>query len=74
MGCGCNKRKVVPTLPAADGSVSTAALSAEAKTYDVVDSEGAVVASTTNIVFARVEARRTGGTVVPRTATSASSA
>lgn len=73
MGCGCSKRKVVPTLPASNGSTTSIA-SVEPKTYDVVDSEGAVVASTTNIVFARVEARRTGGTVVPRTTTSASSA
>lgn len=73
MGCGCGKKaKAVPTLPSS--APQNAALSAEPKTYDVLDSEGAVVASTTNLVFARVEARRTGGTVVPRSTTSVSQA
>lgn len=71
MGCGCNKAKVVPTLPR---SASNPLQSANPKTYDVLDSEGALVASTSNLVFARVEARRVGGTVVPSTTTSAPSA
>lgn len=67
MGCGCGqKKKVVPTLP----SSSATALSAEPRTYDVIGTEGTVVASTSNVVFARVEARRTGGTVVLRETTS----
>lgn len=70
MGCGCNKTKMVPTLP---GGASNP-LQAAPKSYDVLDGGGAVVASTTNLVFARVEARRVGGTVVPSTATSASPA
>lgn len=70
MGCGCGKKKVVPTLPASSSNPVTAG----SKTYDVHDSNGAVVASTTNLVFARVEARRVGGTVVPSTTTSATSA
>lgn len=69
MGCGCGKKKVVPTLPASTSNPAT--LASAAKTYDVLDGEGAVVASTTNLVFARVEARRTGGTVVPRSTTPA---
>lgn len=66
MGCNCGKKKKVPVL--ATGA-STPVLQ-DAKTYDVVGSDGAVVASTTNLVFARVEARRAGGTVVPRSTTS----
>lgn len=73
MGCGCNKKKVVPSLPSSSGQTTTA-LSVEPKTYDVIDTEGAVVASTTNLVFARVEARRTGGTVVLRETASVSQA
>jgi len=73
MGCGCGKKKVVPSLPSSSGAPS-APLAMAPKTYDVLDTEGAVVASTTNLVFARVEARRVGGTVVPSTTTSASSA
>ncbi len=34
--------------------------------YDVIGGDGTVVASTTNPVLARVESRRTGGTVVLR--------
>lgn len=72
MGCGCRKSKVVPSLPSSE-STTTSAMSAEPNTYDVIDTEGAVVASTSNIVFARVEARRTGGTVVLRETTSTTS-
>lgn len=72
MGCGCNKKKaMVPTLSSA-ASISPTMV--EPKTYDVFDTDGALVASTTNLVFARVEARRTGGTVVLRETTSAQSA
>lgn len=68
MGCGCNKKKVVPSLPSSSGALTT--MSVEPRTYDVINTEGAIVASTTNLVFARVEARRTGGTVVLRETTS----
>lgn len=72
MGCGCGGKKAVqPTLPA---SSAAAPQSAAAVTYDVFDSAGDLVASSTNIVFARVEARRTGGTVIPRQTASAQSA
>lgn len=66
MGCGCGKKKTVVSAPLSSG----APVSAEPRTYDVIGADGAVVASSTNPVLARVEARRTGGTVVLRSTAS----
>lgn len=72
MGCNCGKKKkTVPTITASGATVMTAV---PTKSYDVVDGDGGVVASTTNLVFARVEARRVGGTVVPSSTASVSQA
>lgn len=70
MGCGCNKRGVVQSPPAslsATQAVAAAKMSGNVQMHDVHDSDGALVASFTNIVTARSEARRVGGTVVPST-------
>lgn len=62
MGCGCNKAKssVIPAAASASSSSSVVL-------FDVSDVDGSIVASYESIVLARSEARRIGGTVVPRT-------
>lgn len=67
MGCNCGKKKKVPVIASSGATVMTTVAT---KSYDVLDGDGSIVASTTNLVFARVEARRVGGTVVPSTTTS----
>lgn len=64
MGCGCGgKSKVVqPIRPQA----STSPQASTAVMYDVVGGDGTVALSSNNITFARAEARKIGGTVVPR--------
>lgn len=68
MGCGCNKNKTA-SLPASRLLSADAAAQAVARsgsvTYDVFSPEGALLASFSNPVTARAEARRTGGTAVP---------
>lgn len=71
MGCGCGGKKTVVSPPSNRSSVSQPS---QPRVYDVFDGEGALVASATNPVLARVEARRVGGTVVQREPASASQA
>lgn len=69
MGCGCSKRGTVQSPPAAmsaNQAVSAAKTNGNVQMHDVHDASGALVASFSNIVTARAEARRVGGTVVPR--------
>lgn len=63
MGCNCGKNKKVAAaaVPSIPGTAPRATV-----TYDVTGKDGAIIASTTNVVFARSEARRSGGTYKPR--------
>ncbi len=77
MSCGCNKTKTVqaPPTPGATAAVAAARAAQSVLVYDVFDGTGALVASFSNPVMARAEARRvTGGTTVPRTTTTPTSA
>lgn len=75
MGCGCGKKNSVVRPPSAaqvaasqaDGHAAavSAAMTSVMK-FDVRDAEGALVASFTNPVTARAEARRVNGNVLPR--------
>lgn len=70
MGCGCSKNKTA-SLPAsrvitADTATHAVARSTNVVEYDVFDGKGSLIASYSNPVTARAEARRTGGTTVPR--------
>lgn len=65
MGCGCGGAKRTVKAVAPSGASTSPA--AGAKMFDVFTSDGTLVASSQNPTFARIEARRTGGTVVPRT-------
>jgi hypothetical protein len=66
MPCGCNKSRSVVSPP----TERTASLQTQQQTspvmYDVYDGDGALVASFSNPVSARSEARRTSGNMVPR--------
>lgn len=67
--CGCRKNKGVQAPPAArtpGEAVQRAKSSGSVQMYDVLDGSGALVASYTNPVASRAEARRVGGTSVPR--------
>lgn len=72
MGCGCGKKSTVVAPPAAsaNGRVAAAVKSGSVIMHDVYSGEGALVASFSNPVTARAEARRVGGTVVPRNSNS----
>lgn len=72
MGCGCSKRGKVQSPPAARSAadvVAAAKNTGNVQMHDVHDAGGALVASFSNIVTARAEARRVGGTVVPNSGT-----
>jgi hypothetical protein len=71
MGCGCSKKKASVVLPSGSPVLSAedaarVMASGAAVKYDVYTEGGALVASYTNPVTARSEARRIGGTSVPR--------
>jgi hypothetical protein len=73
MGCGCGGAK--RTVLAAPKEQTRTASTSAPTVYDVIGPDGStLVASATNPVLARAEARRSGGTVVPRQATPATSA
>lgn len=63
MGCGCGGNKV--SRPA--GTSGVIAGNVPAPMFDVQDAAGAIVASYSNPVTARSEARRVGGVVVDST-------
>lgn len=73
MGCGCGGKSKVTKVSSPSGA-SAVVTAGGAKIYDVIGVDGSLVASSANPTFARIEARRTGGTVVPRQATSVSPA
>ena len=70
MGCGCNKKRNVVAATSSERGTATLAPTVARKSastmYDVFNGEGALVASYSNPVTARAEARRSGGNVVPR--------
>lgn len=70
MGCGCGGGKRTVVAP----RTTSATLPPAPIVFDVIGADGTLVASATNPVLARAEARRSGGTVVPRQATPATSA
>lgn len=70
MACGCQKRKNVQSPPGAAKAAAPVAARSSKKPVvmnDVFGPDGALVASFSNLVTARAEARRVGGNVVPRT-------
>ena len=67
MGCGCNKSRTVAPPPSAQTMAALQPQQTSPVMYDVFDGEGSLVASYTNPVTARAEARRSGGNMVPRT-------
>lgn len=64
MGCGCNKTKTLQQPPTDTSTTSKTAM------FDVYDAGGTLIASYSNPVTARAEARRSLGTVVPSTSDS----
>lgn len=71
MGCGCGKAKAAVRIPSATGA--PVAVAPAPVLMDVHAADGSLVASYSNPVTARAEARRVGGTVVPRSSTNAPS-
>lgn len=72
MGCGCNKRKnTVQAAPTATQRVQAAKTNGDQQMVDVFNSDGGLVASYSNPVTARSEARRLNGKAVPRSSASA---
>lgn len=67
MGCGCGRSKGVQSPPTARSTVTSSKMVRSSNQFhDVYTQDGALVASYTNIVTARAEARRLNGTAVPR--------
>lgn len=67
MGCGCNKRKGQVMAPSSNPAARVAAAreSGAIQMHDAYDANGSLIASYSNPVTARAEARRSGGTVAP---------
>lgn len=66
MGCDCGKKASVQAPPrSASDRVAAAQAADRVVMYDVYDADGAFVASYSNPVTARGQARRNGGTVAP---------
>lgn len=63
--CGCNKAKATVVKPGG-GTPNQIVASSGLRRYDIVGPDGKVSGTFTNLVPARAEARRTGGTVIPR--------
>ncbi len=65
MACGCGKSKAATVNVPGKAAVSATPQSSQVL-YDVLNGQGGLVASSSSVVFARSEARKVGGTVVPR--------
>lgn len=67
MACGsCGGKAKNAQARVVKPSASSPTRSSSSRVYDVVDANGSLVASHSNLVTARAEARRSSGTVVPR--------